>query len=579
MTKTLKKLASIIVTVVMVMALGVATIAAENPVVTIQKNDTNDKSAHSYEFYQVFSASVETDKSLYDIEWGTGVNSSASDFYTKLNAVAGFESCTSADDVVAVLSGDGVTNDSTIVDAFAKFISGYTSSSKVTATLGASDTSANATLTSGYGYYFVKDTITTSPVVDGAVSKFMLKVVNETTGITISTKAAVPTLDKDIVETSGDVKQNQASVGDTITFKLTSSVPDLRNKGYNKYCFVMNDTLSKGLTYVGTSTTNAQPTITIGSKTLTSSEYDFSSTTDAVTDETKLEIVFKDFLTYGTDTDYIGEDITVTYTAELNENADSTQAGNPNTATLIYSNDPSNTYNSDKPGSDDVTGKSPDVQTVTYTTGAKVIKTDASNNVLTGAKFKITGTSSDQVIVTKTVYEEDADGSYYKLTDGTYTETAPTSATADKYASTTVTYSSKEVTTLEEQAAGATDITVEVDADGSFLLTGLGKGTYTITETVPPAGYVIDGIEHSLVIDCTIDSTTKKPTWTYTIDGVSATPVGDYVVLKVIDKKTSDLPETGSIGKAVFYIAGAMLVVTAAGLIVLKKRIGEDTAR
>ena len=93
MMKLMKKMISAIVATVMVMMIGTMALAAENPKVTIKKSDSNDKSAHSYEFYQIFSVKVDDNDDLYDIEWGEGVTEPDAAFYTALKAVDGFDSC------------------------------------------------------------------------------------------------------------------------------------------------------------------------------------------------------------------------------------------------------------------------------------------------------------------------------------------------------------------------------------------------------------------------------------------------------------------------------------------------------
>lgn len=55
------------------------------------------------------------------------------------------------------------------------------------------------------------------------------------------------TPDKEIVEGQTEKKLTNAAIGDTINFKVTIPIPDTTE--YNNYKFVMNDTLSKGLTF------------------------------------------------------------------------------------------------------------------------------------------------------------------------------------------------------------------------------------------------------------------------------------------------------------------------------------------
>ena len=73
----------------------------------------------------------------------------------------------------------------------------------------------------------------------------------------VNVKADAPTLEKKIVETETNPETNQstenlvdansASVGADVTYEIKSNVPAMT--GYEKYYFIVHDTLSKGLTY------------------------------------------------------------------------------------------------------------------------------------------------------------------------------------------------------------------------------------------------------------------------------------------------------------------------------------------
>ena len=56
-----------------------------------------------------------------------------------------------------------------------------------------------------------------------------------------------------------------------------------------------------------------------------------------------------------------------------------------------------------------------------------VLKNDEEGNILPGAEFTLTGDGVNIVLVTVTTFTEDAEGAYWKLKNGTYTTTPPTS--------------------------------------------------------------------------------------------------------------------------------------------------------
>lgn len=574
MTKIMKKITSVFIAFVMIMAMGASAFAAGPYTITIKKKDTSDKSVHKYEVYQILKGESTDAGQLHSIDWGDHVD--VSDESAVLAALSGATvlntTCSNVEDVVEALKD--LENNSAPLDNFASAISDFLKTTSLTATLAANASSTTVSVTEP-GYYMVKDTITDNDN-PSAVSKFMLKIVSNT-NIDIDTKEEIPTLDKviesatDSTSITTDGKKNTASVGDDINYKITTKVPDLIGKGYkDKYCFVVNDELSAGLTYKGT----AAPTITIATSPVTTlvAGTDFTFDKDDSGSTTKLQIVFNPvkMLEKGTSAAFAGKEMTIKYTATLNEDAVMTDAGNPNTAELVYSNNPYQTYAGDVPSPSEPHGQTPESKTITYTTEVELDKVDANNTSkrLAGAEFQITGLSSNQVVTTAQRLERDDDaGTLYKLKDGSYTTEAPDGTNNGKYEDGK--YKLVEKTEIEELEGSQTIVDFVVGDDGIINLSRLGAGTYTIKETKAPTGYVTSNTEHTLVIDCDLSGT--APVWTYTFDGddITATPIS---IMIVDNMKVSDLPITGGIGTTIFYIAGSVLILAGVTLLIAKKR-------
>ena len=384
--------------------------------------------------------------------------------------------------------------------------------------------------------------------------------------MTVNPKVDAPSIDKKIVEDATNVDSNTANIGDSVNYKITSSVPNMQ--GYVKYYFVMEDTLSKGLTF------NEDLTITIGSETLVK-DTDYTLTVTKNSDgTTSLEIVFKNFIQHKAQTDVA---ITVTYSATLNQDATRDPvAGNPNKVKLIYSNNPNETgVGIDKPNPTDPVGETPESKTKTYVTGVKLTKVDSADSTkkLTGAKFEIKGTGMKVVLVNKEIYKASDSGTYYMLKAGTYTTEVPTEATKDKYDSTTQKY--EEVTVVDKTTVPTKiNATGYVDANGVLTFEGLGAGEYEITELVAPQGYNLLKDPIKLVI--TADAALDKCTWTVTANGDKLSADNEYLyALTVENSAGTELPSTGGIGTTIFYIVGSLLAVGAVILLVTKKRMGK----
>ena len=551
----------------------------------------DDNGTHSYEAYQIFSGDLSEKNgrpALINIEWGTGVDGDAllaelqnANFGTAEEPRLPFAACNDAAQVADVLEGWADSSDDAY--AFADIVAKHLAST--------SGTYANGAI-SGLepGYYFVKDQDgSLNGQEDAAYTRYILYVLEDET---VEVKSEVPSIDKKIDE-DGGVSANEASIGDSIPFVITSNVPNM--EGYNKYFFIINDTMSEGLTF------NNDVAITIGDKELVEGE-DFyvESSVDVSTGETSIKIVLKDFIQYA---DQEGDPIEISYSATLNENADLTSAGNVNTAKLTYSNDPNYEYTGDPgnpenpeepPKPDEPTpptppdpenpeepgepgepvGETPEINTKTFTTGIELIKVDPEGNTLTGAKFKIEGEKVVVVVINETVFEEDANGTWYLLKDGTYTETAPTAETAELYDEEGKTYAKVEHV-VEDTHTEPVVAYGYVDANGHLKFDGLGEGTYTITEMVAPDGYNLLTVPITVVIDAELDQDGKTCTWSATVDGADATFSNNRIQVEVENKEGTTLPSTGGVGTTLFYVLGALMVLTAGVVLVVRKRVTE----
>ena len=544
--KHIRRNLALLLAVVLVLALSVCAFAAEDYSITVNNTNTAVSiNGKTYSAYKIFDATYSGTSVAYTVN-------------------KEFEGLTydgkSGDALIAYL---GTLNDnSKELDAFAKAALAYASEKNIQPAGTATASNERAVIElSAPGYYLVTGTA----AADGQEVTAACSLTTAKPAATVNPKVDAPSIDKKIIDGKAKVDANTASIGDSVKYEITSKVPSMQ--GYEKYYFVIEDTLSRGLTF------NDDLAITIGGTKLTAGT-DYTLTTDKNTDgTTSLEIVFKDFIQYKAQT---GAAITVTYSATLNQDAslDSIE-GNPNTVKLTYSNNPNETgEGTDKPNPNDPVGKTPESETKTYVTGVKLTKVDSkAGNTLTGAKFKITGTGMKVVLVNKTIYKASDSGTFYMLKGGTYTEKTPTDANKDKYDSTTQKY---EKVTVVDKTTAPTKInaTGYVDENGVLTFEGLGKGEYEITEIIAPKGYNLLKDPIKLVI--TADAALEKCTWTVTVGNKTLTAGDDNLyALTVENSAGTELPSTGGIGTTIFYIVGSLLAVGAVILLVTKKRMGK----
>lgn len=185
--------------------------------------------------------------------------------------------------------------------------------------------SGNATFESlTSGYYVVFPEGGSTGISNRGTDAMLINIPTDHAGATWNIKSTFPTVEKTVEDnndnTTGDGANGSAQVGDTVTFTLTSAVPDMSD--YEDFYFAFNDTLSNGLQFVQKTPAPASidaddVTVTIGGKTVTAGYI--------VSLEGKvLKIEFTDLKNGVTVTDgtvTTGAEIVVTYQAMITEAA------------------------------------------------------------------------------------------------------------------------------------------------------------------------------------------------------------------------------------------------------------------
>lgn len=332
-------------------------------------------------------------------------------------------------------------------------------------------------------------------------------------------------------EASTEEGDKTVAIGDTVTYKLTVSVPSYPEDATNT-SFVVSDQLSEGLTFDGVDT------IKVYSDADLQTEVDaanYTATTTGVVQNRTFQISFAD--TFTTTTTF--KKLYITYTATVNENAFGTDALG-NKPFLGYDNDPYTASDYENPGPEE------DV----YTYGIDLTKVDKNGAAITSetGDKKAQFTLSDVTGVLKFT-ETATDGVYRYDVNGTET--------------------------------------LEVAADGTLKVQGLDEGTYTLKEKQAPEGYVLPTGEITIVItddapeDGTIDTANvTEGQGTVAIHG-DATVSVNVVSFDVQNTSSDDagftLPTTGGMGTMIFTIAGVLLMAGAVTMIVVvsKKRKAE----
>lgn len=356
--KKMKKVLSLILTVIMVLAMAVPTYAGT---ITIG----NAVNGQTYSAYKIFDVEVVGDGD--NATYAYRIDSRTSDWFTVIESYLAGEGkgefeLRQVDDTTEY---DVIWTESSFTQADAADLAEYLNANKEGKTVDATATakSGSATIqTDEPGYYFVDSSM-------GALCA--LNTVNDTQ--TIDEKNAAPEVEKKILEDETEQSEISKKVGDKVEFQITITAG-----GQADTTYVLHDSMSDGLTFDEDSTIQVKVKGTpVDTDNYSISRENHNCTSNPQIENCTFEIAFNQEYTSSLEK---GTEIVVTYSAIINEDAikDVNLDGSmseTNKVTLQYGN--SFTVDSD------------DTQVVVKLYQFDIVKTDTNKAFLNGAEFAL----------------------------------------------------------------------------------------------------------------------------------------------------------------------------------------------
>lgn len=517
MNKVLKGLVAVAATAAMAVAgfAGASTAMADTATGSIKVAEGD---SHTYTVYQVFTGTYGSDGSLGDVKPGTDFNADngAGDNGTNLTAAKAAEA------LAKIESTKSDQEKLTEILKFASLSTPYTQS----------DLTATAPLTNvPAGYYLAKDK-DSSVTGNDAQTLYIVNVVGNSE-VTITRKADKPTFQKKVKDTNdstGSTTDWQDSAdydfGDKVPFQLTATLPANKDDfaAYKTYKLVFTDNQSAGLTYPtadgfivkygDTVVPSTQYTLTLN-PTTTAVDSTFTLT---INDVKSLKDTNGDAITVAE-----GGKFTVEYESTLNDKAVIGSNGNPNEASLKFSNNPNYTGT----GEDSPTGETPKDKVIVFTYQLNVNKTfdqgtPADNDL---PKFKL-----------------------YKKTHG--------------------------VSENDGYVQVGSEIEVTKTSDNKYIASfpRIDDGDYKLVESHTPAGYNT-AADTLFTVTAEHDVSSADPKLTsLKINQTDGDKTNGTVQANVVNKKGSSLPSTGGMGTVILYVAGVAVFALAGVTLVMALR-------
>ena len=563
--KAAKKLLVILMSICLIFGSFSITASAEEPKgsITIQNPSHSDATValKTFNVYKVFNASTSSTSTSYS--WYTDSNGNIPfyDYFFGADGVIEEKlngNVQEAVDYIAKVQADhGNIGLSQLAEDLYRYIGKKNASTTVIDTVippvTVDDGKTSVTIPDlSYGYYLVYDATDLTGNTSAVRSAVMLTTVNKDAVVTL--KANRPEIEKTVLENDGNTygKGTSSTIGETVSFKITTLVPS--HTLYTTYHYSIEDTMHDGLELVPGSIKVKWK----GTLVNEDAHYDLDVPTSGSVDFT---VDFTDYM----DLFEIGDELTIEYDAIVTTNIKA-QTANPNTATLIYSNDPTD---------DDSIGRVSDSANVfsyqfVFTKFAQDANKVFMNVRLIGAEFQL--------------YQKGDDDAYHLVK---FTET-PASVEEDgktlnftKY----VVDPEGTVDTLKVHEEGAETINLSTNNygghRGDVTIFGLAEGEYKLVETKAPDGYVLP--DKPFYVTITDEIGVLGSVGTLQVNGthdgsgsiVNLSGKAESILTvwaDITNQPGSVLPETGGIGTTIFFVIGAVLMIGALAFFTSRKR-------
>lgn len=351
------------------------------------------------------------------------------------------------------------------------------------------------------GYYLVRSDLGILCSLDTTAPNAEVKEKNEATVIV-----------KNVEDTK---KQNVAEIGTYVKFTIQITVKDKAPVNYK-----LVDEMTEGLTFVNDE--NHPLTVTVNGSALAAENYNVAETTEP----RGFTLTFNNNAEGSASILKTGDVVTVTYYAQINENAKIADEANVNKAKVEYGTNSHTEYDT----TETYVWK---MNIVKYTMKKAADGDQATEEKLAGATFKLSRDAAGTQVI-----------KLVKVNDTTYRLALPT----------------------ETDTA---DDTITTGETGELVINGLADGTYYLTETKAPRGYNLLREPVNVTIGHK-DANGKLTETSFVADQTETDTSG---VVKVENNAGAELPSTGGIGTTVFYVLGSAMALGAVILLVTKKRM------